>query len=50
MILAAKGESDERLAEETADLLYHLMVALAQRRVPLARALEVLQRRRKDPK
>jgi phosphoribosyl-AMP cyclohydrolase / phosphoribosyl-ATP pyrophosphohydrolase len=50
VVLAAKGESDERLAEETADLLYHLMVALAQRRVPLTRALEVLQRRRKDPK
>ena len=28
-MLAAKGESDERLAEECADLLYHLMVVLA---------------------
>ena len=46
VILAAKGESDERLAEETADLLFHLLVALAQRGVPMERALEVLRRRR----
>ena len=36
VVLAAKGESDERLAEESADLVYHLMVVLDQRRVPLA--------------
>ena len=36
MVLAAKGESDERLAEEAADLLFHLLVALDQRGVPLA--------------
>ena len=47
VVLAAKSESDERLAEEAADLLYHLMVAMAQRRVPFARALEVLRERRK---
>jgi phosphoribosyl-ATP pyrophosphohydrolase/phosphoribosyl-AMP cyclohydrolase len=46
VILAAKGETDERLAEETADLLFHLLVALAQRGVPLERALDVLRRRR----
>ncbi len=50
VVLAAKGESDERLAEETADLLYHLMVALAQRHLPLTRALEVLQKRRRAQK
>ena len=49
VILAAKGESDQRLAEESADLLYHLMVVLAQRRVPLARVLEVLAARRAGP-
>ena len=27
VVLAAKGESDERLAEESADLLFHLLVA-----------------------
>ena len=49
VVLAAKGESDERLAEEAADLLFHLLVALHQRGVPLARALEVLRRRREAP-
>ena len=47
VVLAAKGESDERLAEECADLVYHLMVVLAQRRLPLARVLEVLAARRR---
>lgn len=43
---AAAGESDERIAEEAADLLYHLQVLLLSRRVPLAAALEVLNGRR----
>jgi phosphoribosyl-ATP pyrophosphohydrolase/phosphoribosyl-AMP cyclohydrolase len=46
VILAAKGETDERVAEETADLLFHLLVALAQRGVPLDKAFDVLHRRR----
>jgi phosphoribosyl-ATP pyrophosphohydrolase/phosphoribosyl-AMP cyclohydrolase len=46
VVLAAKGESDARLAEECADLVYHLMVVLAHRRVPFARVLEVLAARR----
>lgn len=46
-ILAAKGESDQRLAEEAADLLFHLLVVLHQRGVALARVLEVLEARRK---
>jgi phosphoribosyl-ATP pyrophosphohydrolase/phosphoribosyl-AMP cyclohydrolase len=50
VVLAAKSESDERLAEEAADLLYHLMVAMAQRKVPFARALEVLRARRRAKK
>ena len=50
VVLAAKSESDERLAEEAADLLYHLMVAMAQRRVPFTRALDVLQARRRSAK
>jgi len=48
VILAAKGESDERLAEETADLLFHLAVALAQRGLSLGRGLEVLAQRRRE--
>jgi phosphoribosyl-ATP pyrophosphohydrolase/phosphoribosyl-AMP cyclohydrolase len=50
VVLAAKSESDERLAEEVADLLYHLLVAMTQRRVPFARALEALRDRRRAPK
>jgi phosphoribosyl-ATP pyrophosphohydrolase/phosphoribosyl-AMP cyclohydrolase len=50
VVLAAKSESDERLAEEAADLVYHLMVAMAQRKVPFARALEVLRARRRGKK
>jgi len=50
VVLAAKSESDERLAEEAADLLYHVMVAMARRGVPFARALEVLRARRRAAK
>ena len=46
VVLAAKGESDERLAEEAADLVFHLAVALHQRGVGLRQVLEVLERRR----
>ena len=46
VVLAAKGESDERLAEEAADLLYHVIVAMTIRGVPFSRALDVLKRRR----
>jgi phosphoribosyl-ATP pyrophosphohydrolase/phosphoribosyl-AMP cyclohydrolase len=46
VVLAGRGQSDERLAEETADLLYHLLVALRQRGVPLARVMDELRRRR----
>ena len=44
---AVAGESDERVAEEAADVLYHLQVALSSREVPLSAPLEVLNRRRK---
>lgn len=47
VVLAAKGESDERLAEEAADLVFHLLVALKQRGVAPTRFLEVLQARRR---
>ena len=46
LVLAASGESDERLAEESADLLFHLLVALEQRKLPLARVMDELRRRR----
>jgi len=44
--LAARSESDERLAEEAADLVFHLLVALGQRRVGFERVLETLKARR----
>jgi len=44
---AVAGESDERVAEEAADVLYHLEVAMLSRDVPLARALDVLLQRRR---
>jgi phosphoribosyl-ATP pyrophosphohydrolase/phosphoribosyl-AMP cyclohydrolase len=47
VVRAAGGESDERVAEEAADVLYHLTVLLASRRLSLADALEVLNERRR---
>jgi phosphoribosyl-AMP cyclohydrolase / phosphoribosyl-ATP pyrophosphohydrolase len=44
---AAADESDERLAEEAADLLYHLQVLMLSRDVPFAAALEALNGRRR---
>ena len=44
---AAREESDDRVAEEAADLLYHLAVLLVSRGIPLERALEVLNGRRR---
>lgn len=46
VILAAKGESDARLAEESADLLFHMLVALAHRGVDPVKVLDVLRLRR----
>jgi phosphoribosyl-ATP pyrophosphohydrolase/phosphoribosyl-AMP cyclohydrolase len=43
---AVREESDERVAEEAADVLYHLAVLLKSRDVPLARVMEVLNGRR----
>ncbi len=43
---AAREESDERVAEEAADLLYHLSVLLASREVPQSAVMEVLNGRR----
>lgn len=45
-IEAVRSESEDRVAEEAADLLYHLAVLMATREVGLDRALEVLNDRR----
>jgi len=46
VVIAAKSESDQRLAEEAADLLYHLLVVLHQRGLGVSRVMDVLRRRR----
>src|SRR5438067_9094459 len=43
---AVAGETDERVASEAADVVYHLLVALAARDVPVRRVLETLASRR----
>ncbi len=43
--LAATGESDQRVVEEVADLLYHTYVVLASRGIDLARVEDELRRR-----
>jgi phosphoribosyl-AMP cyclohydrolase / phosphoribosyl-ATP pyrophosphohydrolase len=42
---ALAGETDERVASEAADVLYHVMVGLQARKVPWRRVIEVLARR-----
>ena len=44
---AAASESDERVAEEAADVLYHLQVLLLSRGVPIRTVLETLNGRRR---
>ncbi len=44
---AARDEPDERVAEEAADVLYHLAVLLAERGMELSDAYEVLNGRRR---
>ena len=47
VVRAGREESDERLAEEAADVLYHLGVLLASRGVRQAQVMEVLDARRR---
>jgi phosphoribosyl-ATP pyrophosphohydrolase/phosphoribosyl-AMP cyclohydrolase len=42
---AVEGENDDRVASEAADVLYHLLVALRWRSIPLRRVLGALARR-----
>ena len=44
---AIAEESDERVAEEAADVLYHLEVALLSRDIPIGKAFDVLIDRRR---
>jgi phosphoribosyl-ATP pyrophosphohydrolase/phosphoribosyl-AMP cyclohydrolase len=47
VVVAANSEDDERLASEAADLLYHLLVLLQARGVPLDAVLRELESRAK---
>ena len=47
VIKAVKGESEERVAEEGADVIYHLAVLLLSRGVSMAEVLQILNGRRK---
>jgi phosphoribosyl-AMP cyclohydrolase / phosphoribosyl-ATP pyrophosphohydrolase len=47
VVRAGREESNERIAEEAADLLYHLAVLMASRGVSLSAAMEVLNERRR---
>jgi len=44
-VVAAGSETPDRLASEAADLLYHLLVLLEAKQLPLERVLEELERR-----
>ncbi len=46
VVRAGREESDQRVAEEAADVLYHLSVLLVSRGISLADVLEVLNARR----
>lgn len=50
VVIAAKGESNARLAEECADLLYHVLVVLEQRGLRPVEVLDVLRQRRGEPR
>ena len=45
VIIAAKAQTDQRVVEEAADLMYHLLVLLAMRDVTLAQVEAELERR-----
>jgi phosphoribosyl-ATP pyrophosphohydrolase len=47
VMLAGKGQSDKRVVEEAADLVYHLLVLLASRDLTLGDVRKELARRRK---
>ena len=47
VILAAKGQGNDRLVEETADLIYHVLVLLVARGLTWQDVLDELAARRK---
>jgi phosphoribosyl-ATP pyrophosphohydrolase len=47
VILAAKGQGDQRLVEEISDLTYHILVLLVQKGIPLNSISDELNKRKK---
>lgn len=47
VIVAAKGQTDERIVSETADLIYHMMVLLSSRGIEWSTVETELARRMK---
>jgi phosphoribosyl-AMP cyclohydrolase / phosphoribosyl-ATP pyrophosphohydrolase len=47
VVKAVKGESEERIAEEGADVIYHMAVLMLSRGVSMAEVLQILNGRRK---
>jgi phosphoribosyl-ATP pyrophosphohydrolase len=47
IILAAKGQGNERLVEEIADLTYHVLVLLIQKEISLSAITDELNKRKK---
>ena len=45
VVVAALAQSDDRLTEEMADLIYHSLVLLESRNIPWVKVLDELQRR-----
>jgi phosphoribosyl-ATP pyrophosphohydrolase len=47
VVIAAKNGANEYTMEEICDLIYHLMVLMAQQNIELDEVLEILEERRK---
>lgn len=45
MVIAAKNDSDKEFAEEAADLLFHMLLLLAEKQIPLHEIVKVLRKR-----
>lgn len=50
VLIAAKNGDNEELTGEAADLLFHLLVLLRERKLPFAQVLNELQRRHQGPR
>ena len=47
VILATKGQGDQRLIEEISDLTYHILVLLVQKGIPISAISDELNKRMK---